>query len=157
MPGQIRNQGRPGKNLFTRRNNLCRPRRRFPDRRLVKATLSVEFVKALEAEVDKGTRKPLIKMVTLRQIVGRATWAFGLVLMLRPILAPLWAILAELTGDAKLYDNKQKPKHAKVLGRDVAVEVKRVLPELLWIRAVLRRAIGRGELARTVDARVFVG
>ncbi len=107
--------------------------------------------------MDKGIRRPLIKLVTLRQTVGRAAWALGSVPMLWHILTPLWAVLAELAEDAKLYENKQKPQHAKVLGRDVAVEVKRALPELLWTLAVSRRAIGRGELARSVKARVFVG
>ena len=127
----------------------------FPDRHLVKISLSIEFVKSLEEEVNSIVGKPLVRLVTLRHVVGRATWAFGLVPMLRPVLAPLWAALAELTADAKAYDRNQRTK-AKILGRDVAIEVRRILPELLWVRAILRRSVGRGELARTVDARIFV-
>ena len=49
----------------------------FPDRHLIKVFLSIEFVKALEAEVNTVLCRPLIKLVMLRHIVGRATWAFG--------------------------------------------------------------------------------
>ena len=128
----------------------------FPDRHLVRVSLSAEFVKALQNEVAEVLAKPLVKLRVLRHVVGRASWAFSLVPMLRPILAPLWAVLAELTAEEKHQGNTERDK-LKYYGRDVAVEVKRVLPELLWIRAVMRRAIGRGELSRTVDARVFVG
>ena len=31
----------------------------------------------------------------------------------------------------------------------------RILPELLWIRAIMRRAIGCGDLSRSVDARIY--
>ena len=105
----------------------------FPDRYVGKASLSYSFIKALEGDVAACMERPLVKMVILRQISGRATWAFGLVPLLRPVLAPLWAVLAEMAADAERIDSKQKPVHCKVVGREAAVQVTRILPELLWI------------------------
>ena len=122
---------------------------------MVKASLSYSFIKALEGDVAACMDRPLVKMVILRQIIGRATWAFGLVPMLRPVLALHWAVLAEMAADAERIDSKQKPVHCKVVGREAAVQVTRILPELLWIRAIMRRAIGRGDLSRSVDARIY--
>ena len=61
----------------------CGVELRLIDRYTVKAVLAEEFVRTLREEIEEAMSRPLVKLSVVRRIAGRASWAMGLVPVLR--------------------------------------------------------------------------
>ena len=68
----------------------CGVELRLIDRYTVKAVLAEEFVRTLREEIEEAMSRPLVKLSVVRRIAGRASWAMGLVPVLRSFLDSLW-------------------------------------------------------------------
>ena len=134
----------------------CGVELRLIDRYTVKAVLAEEFVRTLREEIEEAMSRPLVKLSVVRRIAGRASWAMGLVPVLRSFLDSLWAVGAELAAQVNPKGSgKAKGRSLRAGGEPVA-ETSRIMISLLWLRAFLARLVGTGELGRTIDTRVWM-
>ena len=138
-----------------KRVDWCGSTLQFLDRYTVKAVINETFVREFTEEVEDAMSKPLVGLGTLRRIAGRAAWAMGLVPTLRSFLDALWTVAAELQQKSR-DDEPHKKLRKKGVRGEPAVETSRVLVSLAWLRAFLQRAVGVGELGRTVDTRIWM-
>lgn len=125
-------------------------------RTCAKVVLGEQFVQELLAETEEQLRRPLAPLGTVSRIAGRATWAMGLVPVLRSFIDSLWVAVTELRARAR--GGIAGGKRLKTLpGNEPAIETSRIRTSLLWLRAFLRRRIGTGELGRSVDVETYYG
>jgi len=76
--------------------------------------------------------RPMLPRASLRSFVGKCGFVAGLVIYLRPFLAPLWAACTGVCSGAATTKDRRKA--------DTFVNAKRVAFALAWIRAFLERA-----------------
>lgn len=120
--------------------------------------VGAQFVQVLLEEAEEHLRLLLAALSMVSRLAGRATWAMGLVPLLRSFIDGLWSVAAELRGQARRGDQGAGSRHRKTLGRnEPAVETMRARMSLLWVREFLRRRIGAGELGRSVDIHEWHG
>ena len=105
----------------------------------VKVLIPQDKVTKLLGEVERILKAPVVGTRQLRSFAGGMSFVAGLVPVLRPFLAPLWAALAKVTTD----DGDPKTvKRSRVAGK--LVHVKRVAHCLHWIKALLLNDYGQG-------------
>ena len=103
----------------------------------VKVLIPQDKVTKLLGEVERILKAPVVGTRQLRSFAGGMSFVAGLVPVLRPFLAPLWAALAKVTTD----DGDPKTvKRSRVAGK--LVHVKRVAHCLHWIKALLLNDYG---------------
>jgi hypothetical protein len=106
----------------------------------VKVRIPEEKVSKLLQEVDAFLKAPVVGTRQLRSFAGGMSFVAGLVPILRPFLAPLWAALSKESAN-----DGESSRKADTLE-------KRIAPSLHWIRALLRNE--HGPLERKFPAKL---
>ena len=107
-----------------------------------------EKVKTLLTDIEKVLKAPVVGTRQLRSLAGSLSFVAGLVPVMRPFLAPLWAALAKDSADDCGSKGKGDRPKSRTAGK--LVHVKRIAGALHWIAALLRGE--HGELKRTFFA-----
>ena len=112
--------------------------------RTVKVAIPEDKLQKLLTQVDGFLKAPVVGTRALRSFAGSMAFVAGLVLVLRPFLAPLWAVLARgATNDGWSGDVS-----SRTAGK--LVHTKRIAPSLTWIKALLEGE--HGPMVRTFYA-----
>lgn len=101
----------------------------------VTVTIPSEKISSLVESVEEFLGSPVIGTRKLRSFAGSLSFVAGLVPMLRPFLAPLWAVLSSETtddGSSELLPRKRGRTTGKL------VHTKRIDSSLRWIMALLK-------------------
>jgi hypothetical protein len=112
----------------------------------VQVKIPQDKVQKLLGEVERFLKAPVVGIKQLRSFAGGMAFVAGLVPVLRPFLAPLWAALAK--GKANDGSSSDLPK-SRTAGK--LLHIKRVAHCLHWIKALLQNE--HGSLERRFNAR----
>ena len=116
----------------------------------VRVGVSEKMIEEIREEVEDILEHSVIRLSRLRKLTGKASWAASLAPVIKSCLGPLWAVMGEVArAGSGVIDSKAD--------HDPVIHVKRIKTALMWIRAYVRRLVGSGELARTVDANTWFG
>ena len=109
-----------------------------PDGPLVMVKIPEEKVEKLLQEVDNFLKAPVVGTRQLRSFAGGMAFVAGLVPILRPFLAPLWAALSKDSTNEGGASSTVSGK--RLTGK--LIHVKRIATSLAWIGALLRNQHG---------------
>ena len=101
----------------------------------VTVTIPSEKISTLVETTEEFLQGPVIGTRKLRSFAGSLSFVAGLVPMLRPFLAPLWAALSSETTDEGSSDTSLR-RRSRTAGK--LVHTKRIANSLCWILALLK-------------------
>ena len=111
----------------------------------VKVRIPEDKISKLLQEVEMFLKAPVVGTRLLRSFAGGMSFVAGLVPVLRPFLAPLWAALSKGAAND---GESEAPVRSRTAGK--LVHLKRIAPSLHWIRALLPNE--HGDLERKFPA-----
>ena len=111
--------------------------------RTVKVAIPEDKMEKLLSQLKIFLKAPVVGLKALRSFAGSMAFVAGLVPVLRPFLAPLWAVAKCATNDGGSGDPS-----SRTAGK--LVHTKRVAPSLTWIKALLEGE--HGPMVRTFFA-----
>ena len=112
--------------------------------RTVKVSIPEDKLQKLLTQLSGFLKAPVVGLRALRSFAGSMAFVAGLVPVLRPFLAPLWAVLARCATN----DGGSEDKSSRIAGK--LVHTKRIAPSLTWIKALLEGE--HGPMVRTFYA-----
>ena len=112
--------------------------------RTVKVAIPEDKMEKLLSQLKIFLKAPVLGLKALRSFAGSMAFVAGLVPVLRPFLAPLWAVLAKCATN----DGGSGDPSSRTAGK--LVHTKRIAPSLTWIKALLEGE--HGPMVRTFFA-----
>ena len=112
--------------------------------RTVKVAITEDKMEKLLSQLKIFLKAPVVGLKALRSFAGSMAFVGGLVPVLRPFLAPLWAVLAKCATN----DGGSGDPSSRTAGK--LVHTKRIAPSLTWIKALLEGE--HGPMVRTFFA-----
>ena len=112
--------------------------------RTVKVAIPEDKMEKLLSQLKIFLKAPVVGVKALRSFAGSMAFVAGLVPVLRPFLAPLWAVLAKCATN----DGGSGDSSSRTAGK--LVHTKRIAPSLTWIKALLEGE--HGPMVRTFFA-----